>query len=175
MTIEDSDVPAESTPVAPPQPARARPSRLRPLGIIVVAAVIAVAALAGLSAVADYALKDRTAQSPTAPTVTLTASSQAPALADGADGLYMSTLGSYNIPNNGTDATRQRFMEFGHHACYSLLPPRPQTFDKTVQDLFTAAKQDAAKGDPWAPRLSYDDAENLVHSAVKAYCPGAAQ
>ena len=175
MTIEDSDVPAESTPVARPQPARARPSRLRPFGIIVVAAVIAVAALAGLSAVADYALKDRTAQSPTAPTVTLTASSQAPALADGADGLYMSTLGSYNIPNNGTDATRQRFMEFGHHACYSLLPPRPQPFDKTVQDLFTAANQDAAKGDPWAPKLSYDDAENLVHSAIKAYCPGAAQ
>ena len=24
-------------------------------------------------------------------------------------------------------------------------------------------------------RLSYDDAENLVHSAIKAYCPNAAQ
>jgi hypothetical protein len=175
MTIEDSDVPAEPTPVARPRPTPTRRSRARPFGIIIVAAVIAVAALAGLSAVADYALKDRTAQSPAAPTVTLTASSQAPALADGADGLYMSTLGSYNIPNNGTDATRQRFMEFGHHACYSLLPPRPQPFDKTVQDIFTAANQDAAKGDPWAPKLTYDDAENLVHSAIKAYCPNASQ
>jgi hypothetical protein len=175
MTIEDSDVPAESTPVARPRPTPTRGSRARPFGIIIVAAVIAVAALAGLSAVADYALKDRTASSPAAPTVTLTASSVAPALADGADGLYMSTLGSYNIPNNGTDATRQRFMEFGHHACYSLLPPRPQPFDKTVQDIFTAANQDAAKGDPWAPKLTYDDAENLVHSAIKAYCPNASQ
>ena len=128
MTIEDSDVPAEPTPTPPPtpvarpRPTPKRPSRARPFGIIIVAAVIAVAALAGLSAIADYALKDRTAQSPTAPTVTLTASSQAPAQAAGADGLYLSTLGSYNIPSNGSDATRQRFMEFGHHACYSLLP-----------------------------------------------------
>ena len=76
MTIEDSDVPAGSKPVARPQPARL--SRARPFGIIVVAAVIAVASLAGLSAVADYALKDRTASSPTAPTVTLTASSATP-------------------------------------------------------------------------------------------------
>ncbi len=175
MTIEDSGVPAESQPLPPPRPAPTRRSRARPFGIIVVAAVIAVAALAGLSAVADYALKDRTASNSAPATVTLTASSKAPALADGADGLYLSTLGSYNIPNNGTDATRQRFMEFGHHACYSLLPPRPQPFDKTVLDIFTAANQDAAKGDPWAPKLTYDDAENLVHSAIKAYCPNASQ
>ena len=157
------------------RPRPARPSRLKPFGIIVAAAVIAVAALAGLSAVADYALKDRTASSPAAPTVTLTASSNVPALADGADGLFLSTLASYNIPDNGTDANRQRFMELGHHACFALLPPRPQPFDKTVQDIFTAANQDANKGDPWAPRLTYDDAENLVHSAVKAYCPSAPQ
>ena len=173
MTLGEGDIPTGSEPRVQPRPARR--SRARPFGIIVVAAAIAVAALAGLSAVADYALKDRTASNSAPATVTLTASPKAPALADGADGLYLSTLGSYNIPNNGTDATRQRFMEFGHHACYSLLPPRPQTFDKTVQDLFTAANQDAAKGDPWAPKLSYDDAENLVHSAIKAYCPGAAQ
>jgi hypothetical protein len=172
MTIEDSGVPTGSTPLARPRP---KGSRLRPFGIIIVAAVIAVGALAGLSAVADYALKDRTASSPGAPTVTLTASSKAPALADGADGLYLSTLASYNIADNGTDAFRQRFMEFGHHACYELLPPRPQPFDKTVQDIFTAAKQDVDKGDPWAPRLTHEDAENLVHSAIKAYCPGAPQ
>jgi Protein of unknown function (DUF732) len=175
MSIEDSGAPAEPKPLPPPQPQPTRRSRARPFGIIIVAAVIAVAALAGLSAIADYALRDRTASSPAAPTVTLTASSKAPALADGADGLFLSTLASYNIPSNGGDATRQRFMEFGHHACYSLLPPRPQPFDKTVRDLFTAANQDAAKGDPWAPRLSYDDAENLVHSAIKAYCPNAPQ
>jgi hypothetical protein len=175
MTIEDSGAPAESKPVPRPRPAPRPRSRARPFGIIIVAAVIAVAALAGLSAVADYALKDRTASAPSAPTVTLTASSKAPALADGADGLFLSTLASYNIPDNGTDAVRHRFMEFGHHACYSLLPPRPQPYDKTVENIFNAANRDAAKGDPWAPRLTHDDAENLVHSAIKAYCPGATQ
>jgi hypothetical protein len=171
MTIEDSDVPTGSKPLV--RPRRTRASRAKPFGVIVAAAAIAIAVLGTLSAVADYALKDRSAASPAAPTVTLTASSKAPALADGADGLFLTTLASYNIPDNGTDAFRQRVMEFGHHACYALLPPRPQPLAKTVSDILASENQDAAKGDPWAPRLTYDDAEHLVQAAIRAYCPSA--
>ena len=173
MTIDDRDVPTGSA--LRKQPRSARPSRAKPFGIIVVAAVVAVAALAGLSAVADYALRDRTASSPAPPTRTVTASSKPLAPGNGADGVFLNALASYNIPYNGTEATRQRFMEFGHHICFSLLPPRPQSFGSAVDNILTTANQDSAKGDPWAPRLSYEDAENLAHAAINAYCPTASK
>jgi hypothetical protein len=171
MTIEDRDVPAG--PVLRKPPRSARSSRAKPFGIIVIAAVLAVGALAGLSAVADYALRDRTASGPLPPTMTITASSKALAPGNGADGVFLNALASYNIPYNGTEATRQRFMEFGHHICFSLLPPRPQSFGAVVDNILTTANQDSANDDPWAPRLSYEDAENLAHAAIKAYCPTA--
>jgi Protein of unknown function (DUF732) len=171
MTIEDRNVPTGSAPHKQPRPARQ--SRSSPVGIIVVAAAVAVAALAGLSYVADYFLRDRTASSPAAPTVTLTASSKAPALADGADGKFLSALASYGISDNGTEASRQRFMEFGHHVCFALLPPRPQSLDSAVDNILAEENQDVAKGDPWAPRFTHDDAEHLAQAAIGAYCPNA--
>jgi hypothetical protein len=44
-----------------------------------------------------------------------------------------------------------------------------------VDNILTTANQDSAKGDPWAPRLSYEDAENLAHAAINAYCPTASK
>ncbi len=171
MTVEDRDVPTGSA--LRKQPARsARSSRARPFGIIVIAAVVAVGALAGLSAVADYALRDRTASSPGPPTMTVTASSKGLGAGGGADGVFLAALAGYNIPDHG-EAVRQRFMEFGHHVCFSLLPPRPQTLDATVNYILVTENQDVAKGNPWAQRFSYEDAENLAQAAVKAYCPNA--
>jgi multidrug efflux pump subunit AcrA (membrane-fusion protein) len=171
MTIEDSDVPAGSAPRT--QPARsARRSGARPFGIIIVAAAVAVAALAGLSAVADYALRDRTASSPAPPTMTVTASSKALGGAGGADSVFLSALAGYNIPDHG-EAARQRFMELGHHVCFSLLPPRAQSLESTVNNILVLENQDVGKGDPWAQRFSLEDAENLAQAAIKAYCPNA--
>jgi Protein of unknown function (DUF732) len=172
MTIEDRDVP--TGPAVRKQPARSarRPSRLRPFGIIVAAAAIAVAALAGLSAVADYALRDRTATGPAPPTMTITASAKPFGSAGGADGVFLSTLAGYNIPDHG-EASRQRFMEFGHHVCFTLLPPRPQPLEATVNYVLITENQDVAKGDPWAQRFTFEDAENLAQAAIKAYCPSA--
>src|ERR1700741_5484424 len=101
MTIEDGGAPVEPKPLPQPRPRPPRRSRARPFGIIIVAAVIAVAALAGLSAVADYALRDRTASSPAAPRGTLPASPKAPALADGADGLFLSPCACANSQRKG--------------------------------------------------------------------------
>ena len=171
MTIEDSDVPTGSA--LRKQPARsARPSRLRPVGIIIIAAVVAVAALAGLIAVADYAFRDRTASSPTAPTMTVTASSKGFAGAGGADGVFLAALAGYNIPDHG-EAARQRFMELGHHVCFSLLPPRAQSLESTVNNVLVLENQDVSKGGPWAQRFTFEDAENLAQAAIKAYCPNA--
>jgi hypothetical protein len=171
MTIEDRNVPTGAEPHKQPRPAR--PPRENPVGIIIVAAAISLVALAGLSAVADYFLRDRTASSPAPPTVTLSASSKAPTPADGADSLFLSTLASYGIPDNGTEAARQRFMEFGHHICFSLLPPRPQPLAATVDSIMASENQDVDKGDPWALRFTHDDAEHLAQAAIGAYCPNA--
>jgi hypothetical protein len=171
MTTEGSNVPTGSRP--PPRP-RPRPTRLpgaRPIGLIIGSAAIAVLALAGLSAVADYALRDRTASSPSPPTVTVTGSPNARAQAEGADGQFLSALASYGIADNGTEAIRQRYMEFGHHTCFMLMPPRPQPLDSTVDNILAAENQDVAAGDPWAPKFTRDDAEHLARAAIIAYCP----
>ena len=169
MTIEGSNVPTGSEPHR--QPRRVRRPEPKPIGIIIVGAVIAIAALAGLSAVADYLLRDRTASSAALQTVTVTASSKASAAADGADRLFLTTLATYGITDNGTEAVRQRFMEFGHHTCFSLLPPRPQPLDSTLDNILAAENQDVAAGDPWSPRFTRDDAEHLAQAAIGAYCP----
>ena len=175
MTIEDRDVPNGSALRKQPARPAKRPSRARPVGIIVAAAAIAVAALAGLSAVADYALRDRTASSPALQTVTVTRSPKPPPPADGADRVFLSALAGYGIADNGTEALRQRFLEFGHHTCYSLLPPRPQPLDSTVDNILAAENQDVAAGDPWLPRFTHDDAEHLAQAAIGAYCPNASR
>jgi hypothetical protein len=174
MTIEDSDVPNGSALRKQPVRSAKRPSRARPFGIIVIATVVAVAALAGLSAVADYALRDRTASGPAPPTMTVTASSKALGGAGGADGAFLAALAGYNIPDHG-EAARQRFMELGHHVCFSLLPPRPQSLEATVNNVLALQNQDASKGGPWAQRFTFEDAENLAQAAIKAYCPNALQ
>ena len=169
MTIEDRNVPTGSEPQR--QPRRARSSGSKPIGVIVVSAAVAVLAMAGLSAVADYALRDRTASSSLPQTVTVTGSPETRAPAEGADGQFLTALASYGIADNGTEAIRQRYMEFGHHACFMLLPPRPQPLDSTVDDILTAENKDDAAGDPWAPPFSRDDAEHLARAAIIAYCP----
>ncbi len=104
--------------------------------------------------------------------MTVTASSGALGPGDGPDRAFLSALASYNIPDHG-EATRQRFMEFGHHVCFSLLPPRPQSLESTVNYIVDTENQDVAKGDPWAQRLTLEDAEHMAQAAISAYCPNA--
>lgn len=171
MTVNDSGVPATSVPNQPPR--QARTSWSRPLGALIVSASIALAALVGLGLVAAYFLRDRTASSSAPQTLTVTASAKRPAQADGADGVFLSTLAAYGITDNGTEAVRQRFMEFGHHTCFSLLPPKPQPLDAIVSDILAAENRDIAAGNPWSPHFTYDDAEHLAQAAIHVYCPNA--
>jgi hypothetical protein len=118
-------------------------------------------------------LKDRTATSTAPQTLTVTASPKAPIQADGADSVFLSALGTYGIKDNGTEAVRQRYMEFGHLTCFSLMPPRPQPLESTVNTILTTENQDVAAGNPWSPTFTHDDAEHLAEAAIGAYCPNA--
>ncbi|ORA83792.1 DUF732 domain-containing protein [Mycobacterium malmoense] len=168
MTAEDHGVPTRSELHRQPRPAR--PPGSKAIGVIVLATAIALAALVGLSAVADYFLRDRTASSSALQTVTVTASRKASAPADGADSRFLSMLTNYGITDNGIEGVRQRFMEFGHHTCFSLLPPTPEPLDSTVNDILAAENQDVTAG---SPRFTHDDAEHLAQAAIGAYCPSA--
>jgi hypothetical protein len=64
-------------------------------------------------------------------------------------------------------------MELGHHTCFLLLPPRPQSLELTVNNILSAQDQDTAAGNRWPQRLTRDDAEHLAQSAITAYCPSA--
>lgn len=169
MTIDDSSIPRRSVQLNP-SPMR---SKLRPVGVLLVGACVAVAALGGLGLVAAYFLKDRTAITPAAQTVTVTASPKAPVQADGADGVFLLALGTYGIKDNGTEAVRQRFMELAHLTCFSLMPPKPQPLESTVNTILTTENQDVAAGNPWSPTFTHDDAEHLADAAIGAYCPNA--
>ena len=171
MTVDDSDAPA--APAPGPVSRRARPSWSRPLGAVLAAATVAIAALGGLGLVAAYFLRDKTASSPAPQTVTVTRSPKAPVPADGADGIFLSSLSTYGIADNGTEAVRQRFMEFAHHTCFTLMPPKPQPLDSTVNYILTTENQDAAAGSPWSPTFTHDDADHLAQAAINAYCPNA--
>jgi Protein of unknown function (DUF732) len=170
MTVEGSDVPVGSVPRPQPRPRAA--SRPNPLGVLLVAAVIALVGLGSLSAVGVYLSRDRTASSPAPQTVTVTKSPKAPSRAEGADGVFLTALGSYGIGDNGTEAVRQRFMEFGHQTCFSQLLPSPQPLDTTVESILAAENRDIA-GNPWSPHFTHDDAQNLAQAAIIAYCPNA--
>ena len=171
MTVGGRDVPTESVPHH--QPRTAGPSRRTPVGVLVVAAALAVAALAGLSGVGVYLSRDRTASSPGPQTVTVSPSTAATAPADGPDAEFLSALASYGIADNGNEAIRQRFMELGHHTCFLLLPPRPQSLESTVNNISTAENQDRTAGNPWAKRFTHQDAEHMAQAAIGAYCPNA--
>ena len=142
-------------------------------GVIIFAISVAIAALAGLSGVGVYFLRDKTASTPRPQTVTVTATPTASPGSDGADGLFLSTLATYGIADNGAVAVRQRFIEFGHHTCFSLLPLRPQPWDSAVNDILAAENQDVDAGDRLAPKFTHDDAEHLALAAIGAYCPNA--
>lgn len=165
MTVEDNTAPTESVPDQRPQPRR--PPRSKAVGNVVAAAFLALAVLFALGVVAIYFLRDRTASSPGPQTVTVTSSPKG----GPADGRFFSSLAIYGISANGNEAVRQRFMEFAHHTCFSLLPPRPQTFDSTVSGIMAAENQDFAAGSPWSPQFTHDDAEHLAQAAIGAYCP----
>lgn len=167
MTAEGPDVPR------PPRPAIR--SRQTPAAVLVGAAALAVAALAGLISVGVYLSRDKSAISPGPQTVTINPSTVAMAPADGADAQFLSTLNNYGITDNGKQAIRQRFMELGHHTCFLLLPPRPQSLELTVTNILDAQTQDIAAGNRWPKRLTHDDAEHLAQAAVGAYCPNAAK
>ncbi|ORA68568.1 hypothetical protein BST25_22005 [Mycobacterium heidelbergense] len=139
------------------------------------AAAFAVTVLAGLSGVGIYLSRDKTATSPGPQTITVSASTRAANPADGADGLFLSTLTSYGIADNGAEAVRQRFMELGHHTCFLLLPPRPQSLESTVGNILAAENHDIAAGNPSSPRFTHDDAEHLAQAAITAYCPNASK
>ncbi|BBX65948.1 hypothetical protein MSAS_51220 [Mycobacterium saskatchewanense] len=167
MTVGDNSAPVGSVPRPQPRPVRPPPSRN--LGNVVAAVFLAMAVLFALGVVATYFLRDRTATSPGPQTITVTPGPKGSG--DGADGRFFSSLAIYGIADNGNDAVRQRFMEFGHHTCFSLLPPHPQALDSTVTDIMTAENQDVASGSPWSPQFTHDDAEHLAEAAIGAYCP----
>jgi hypothetical protein len=173
MTIEDNHVPSESVPDQ--QPRKPRRYWTKSAGLLVVATPVGVVALAGLSAVGIYLSRDRTASSPGPQTVTITPTHKAPSPTDGPDGVFLSALAAYGISDNGTDAVSQRFMEFGHHACFSLLPPEAQPLDAIVDNILSAENQDVAGGSRVAPKFTHDDAENLAQAAISAYCPDASE
>lgn len=173
MTVEDRGVPTGPAPDHPRRPA-VRP-RQTPAAVIVGATALAIAALGGLISVGVYLSRDKTATSPGPQTVTISPSAAALAPADGADAQFLATLDSYGITDNGKAAIRQRFMELGHHTCFLLLPPRPQSLELTVMNILDAQTQDIAAGNRWPKRLSHDDAEHLAEAAVGAYCPSAAK
>ncbi|MGO8771193.1 MAG: DUF732 domain-containing protein [Mycobacterium sp.] len=168
MTVEDDSAPIESVPDRRPKPRRS--PRPRAFGNIVAGAFLALAVLFALGVVATYFMRDRTATSTGPQTVTVTASPKG-----AADGRFFSSLAIYGISDNGNEAVRQRFMEFGHHTCFSLLPPHPQTLDSTVSGIMTAENQDVASGSPWSPQFTHDDADHLAQAAIGAYCPNAAK
>jgi hypothetical protein len=143
------------------------------VGNVIGAAFLAMAILFALGVVATYFLRDRTASSAGIQTVTVTPTPKAPVPGDGADGRFFSSLAIYGIADNGNDAVRQRFMEFGHHTCFSLLPPQAQALDSTVSDIMAAENKDVASGSPWSPQFTHDDAEHLAQAAIGAYCPNA--
>ncbi len=165
MTVEDNSAPTESVPDQRPKPRRLPRSRV--FGNLVAAAFLALAVLFALGVVATYFMRDRTATSPGPQTVTITPSPKTSL----ADGRFFSALAIYGISDHGNEAVRQRFMEFGHHTCFSLLPPRPQTLDSTVSGIMTAENQDVASGNQWSPQFTHDDAEHLAQAAIGAYCP----
>ncbi|WP_407686731.1 DUF732 domain-containing protein [Mycobacterium sp. HUMS_1102779] len=171
MTIEDNQVPTESAP--PPRPRRRRPSWTESAGSLVFAASIAIAAVLGLSAIGAYFLRDKTATSSGPQTVTVTPSHKTPSLSDGPDGEFLTALASYGIVDNGTEAIQQRFMEFGHHTCFSLLPPTPQPLETIVDNIMAAENKDVADGNPWSPKFTRADTENLTQAAIRTYCPEA--
>jgi hypothetical protein len=103
--------------------------------------------------------------------VTVSASTAAAAPADGADAQFLSALADYGIADNGKEPTRQRFMELGHHTCFLLLPPRPQSLESTASNILTAQSQDMTAGTPWPKRFTHDDAVHFVKAAISAYCP----
>lgn len=144
-----------------------------PVGVLIVAAALAVAALAALSGVGTYLSRDRTASSAGPQTVTVSASTAAVSPADGADAQFLSALANYGIGDNDKEVIRQRFMELGHHTCFLLLPPRPQSLELTVSNILSAQSQDSSAGNPWPKRLSQTDAEHLAQAAIDAYCPTA--
>jgi hypothetical protein len=171
MTVEGRDVPKASVPHHLMRGAVR--TRQTPVGVLVAAAIFAVAGLAGLISVGVYLSRDKTAMSPGPQTVTISASTAAVSPADGADAQFLSMLNSYGIADNGKAGIRQRFMELGHHSCFLLLPPRPQSLDLTVSNILSAENQDRAAGNPWPKRFGHDDAEHLVQAAISAYCPSA--
>jgi len=169
MTVEDNSPPIESVPR--PQPRPIRRDRSNAVGNVIGAGFLALAVLFALGVVATYFLRDRTASSPGPQTVTITPSPKSAAAGEGADGRFFSSLALYGIADNGNDAVRQRFMEFGHHTCFALMPPRPQTLDSTIGDILAAENKDVASGNAWSPQFTHDDAEHLAQAAIGAYCP----
>jgi Protein of unknown function (DUF732) len=169
MTVEDNSPPVESVPDPRPRPRPIRRARSKAAGNVIAAGFLALAVLFALVVGATYFLRDRTATS-SPQTVTVTPPIPA-AAGEGADGRFFSSLALYGIADNGNEAVRQRFMEFGHHTCFVLMPPRPQTLDSAISDILAAENRDVGSGSTWSPQFTPDDAEHLAQAAIGAYCP----
>ncbi len=165
MAVDGDNAPTESEPA--PRPFRRQPGRSRAVGNAIAGASLALAVLFALGVVATYFMRDRTAMSSGPQTVTVTPSAKAA----GADGRYFTALSSYGLSDKGNESMRQRYLEFGHHVCFSLLPPRPQTLESTIDDIMATENKDASSGNPWAPPFTHDDAARVARAAVDAYCP----
>ncbi|WP_197283797.1 DUF732 domain-containing protein [Mycobacterium sp. Marseille-P9652] len=166
---EDNSPSIESVPRPQPRPRRRTQSTV--VGNVIAAGFLALAVLFALGVVATYFLRDRTATSPGPQTVTITPSAISTPAADSADARFFSSLAAYGITDNGSEAQRQRYMEFAHHACFALMPPRPQTLDSTVTDILAAENRDVTSGTPSSPQFTREDAQHLTQAAIGAYCP----
>jgi hypothetical protein len=86
------------------------------------------------------------------------------------DNQFLMELANHGIKYNGVEPVKQRFLQYAHYVCYQLAPPNPQPFDTVAVNIQSIETADQ-RSDPWVPTLTTQDAQNLVRSAVRVYCP----
>lgn len=88
------------------------------------------------------------------------------------DQVFMKELHKHGILDAGVEATKHRFMEYAHHGCFNLLPPRPQTWDEVVATIVARENADVALHEnPDQPPFTAADGDALLRAAVMVYCP----
>lgn len=133
---------------------------------------IALAAVAGIAALTSMFFLGVHLRngSPAAPAVTPTAvtATEAPQpepRVPTVDEAFLASLKDHGISSDSI-AVQQRWMEFGHHVCWSLAPPNSQSVAALTAAMVNANNNHS--GD--MPQFSMEDATNLVLAATMAYC-----
>lgn len=147
-----------------------QPPRLQPVWIVALV-LLAAAAVAA----ATFFLGRATDDNPQVATGMTTSNSPPPPPTPAAvvvapptpDEAFLSALSGYGISSDD-QGVQQRWMEFGHHACYAFAPPGVQEFD-AVALAMRNAENNYSGGH--MPQLTMNDAANLVRAGIAAYCP----